>query len=217
MSLILPPGDWAIEQLGNPAAEPLTLAQAKAQVRIPSDVTDYDELISDSVSAARSFLEETYGVPMVKQQVRVSYVGFPRMDRIRLPVWPVQSVDAMDYVTADGLPHTLNVGEVDTIPVPDVIARLWRKPAELSLPWAHIWPPAVLQSGGAVRISLTVGFLTGESPELLPIPPAALQAMKLLIGHAFFNGSAATIGSLQKSEPLVFGIDALMANIRLYG
>lgn len=212
----IPPGDWGFTQVSLPAAEPLSLAQGKAQVRIPQDVTDYDDLISDSISAARNFIETTYGVPMMKQQVRMTLATFPHGSKIRIPIWPVQSVDGMSYVTSDGVLHTLIVGDNQTSPIPDVLTRLGRKPAELILPFAHIWPAVMLQTAEAVRIDLTVGFLTGDSPELLPMPPAAIQAMKLLIGHAFYNGSATTIGSLQKSEPLVFGVDALMANIRLH-
>ena len=215
MSQIIPPGDWAIETLALPAAEPMTLATAKLQCRVPTAITEYDALLSDAISAARNYIESTFAIYLAKQRVRITFASFPQGDRFRLPVWPIQTIDAMDYVTADGVAHFLNVGEVDTVPVPDVIARLWRKPAEMVLPFAHIWPPATLQIGGAIRISATVGFITG-SPELLPMPAAALQAMKLLIGHAYMNGSAVTIGSLQKSDPLALGVRDMMANLRLW-
>ena len=153
MSQIIPPGDWAIETLALPAAEPMTLATAKLQCRVPTAITEYDALLSDAISAARNYIESTFANYLAKQRVRITFASFPQGDRFRLPVWPIQTIDAMDYVTADGVAHFLNVGEVDTAPVPDVIARLWRKPAEMVLPFAHIWPPATLQIGGAIRIT----------------------------------------------------------------
>ncbi len=75
-------------------------------------------------------------------------------------------------------------------------------------------PPAVLQESDGLQIDLTVGFVTGASPENLPVPGVVYHAMRLLIAHWFQNREAATVIG-RPSEPLVLGIDALMANVRL--
>lgn len=221
MSRRIQHGDWALEWLQYPSYEPLTLSQAKQQLGITDDQTDFDALIGGTgagdgyISVARSYIEETYGLPILKQRVRLTLAQFPWADTIRIPIWPVQSVDAFTYVTSDSIKHTLTVGENTTIPIPNVLTRLSRKPAELILPFAVIWPPAVLQTAEAIAIDMTVGFINGLSPETLPIPSVVFQAMRLLIGHYFMNREAATVIG-RPSEALVLGIDNLMANVRLH-
>jgi len=208
-------GDWNLQMLQPPASEPLTLDQAKQHLRIPLDVTDFDANVTEYIAGARSYMEYTYGLPVMQQKVRVNLQQFPSADRIRLPIWPVQSVDASRYITVDGQAHPLTVGDSTTQPVPDILARLWRKPSELVLPWSHIWPPVVLQMADAVQFDLTVGFVTNASPELRPLPPALLAAMRLLIGHQYEQGAAVTVVG-RPSERLAIGVDDLLRNIRLF-
>jgi hypothetical protein len=145
------------------------------------------------------------------QTVEVTLQQFPRDDRIRLPIWPIPAVNYVKYTDVQNVTRDMIVGVDNTA---EVLARLWKKPAELVLPFAKIWPPAVLQMADAVRIGLNVGF-TGQSPEF-PLPPMAIRALKLLVGHYYENRSAVTLGTLMKSDPLALAIDHLMANVRLY-
>jgi uncharacterized phiE125 gp8 family phage protein len=208
--------DWALHQLQLPAQQPLSLIQAKQHVRIPADVTEFDDLLNDAIQGARAYLEDAYDIRFVKQRVRLTLETFPRESSITIPIRPVQSFDEFTWVDVAGAVHVLTVGDAETVPVPDVYGILTRRPAKLVLPFGRFWPPAVLATAEALRVDMTVGFLTGDSPELLPMPPGAIQAMKLLIGHSFNNGSAVTIGSLQKSDPLAMGVQSLMANVRLW-
>ena len=214
-------GDWAVEWLQYPATEPLTLSQAKAQLGITDDQTDFDALIGGTgsgdgyISTARNYIEETYGIAILKQRVRFTIAQFPWEDTIRLPLWPVQSCDAMGYTTADNMFNPMSVGDNTLIPIPNVLTRLSRKPAELVLPFGQIWPPATLQTTDGVQADFTIGYIRGDSPETLPVPSVVYQAMRLLIGHYFMNREAATVIG-RPSEALVLGIDSLMANVRLY-
>lgn len=213
--LQIPPGDWVLQTLQEPSAEPITLTQAKQHLRVPDDLTEFDDLITEYMLSARDFIERTYGLPIMPQKVRLSLAQFPRADRVRLPVWPVQRVDAGRYYTIDGVAHPFTFGDSSTQPVPDLLLRLSRKPAEIVVPWAHIWPPAVLQTADAVQFDLTVGFVRGDSPETLPVPAVVLQALRLLIGHMYDIGAAVTVIG-RPSEPLVLGLDAMMTNVRLW-
>jgi hypothetical protein len=149
----------------------------------------------------------------VKQQVEVTLQNFPRADRIRFPIWPVQSVDYFHYTDTADVQRSMVIG---TTSAADLLARTAKKPAEVVLPFAKIWPAYVLQMADAIRIGLTVGFLSGASPDLLPIPGAAIRAMKLLIGHYYENRSAVTLGTLMKSEPLVLAVASCMSSVGLY-
>jgi uncharacterized phiE125 gp8 family phage protein len=204
-------GDWSIRQLTMPTSEPITLAQAKDHLRISQTLTNEDADITDMIVGARSYLEGAYGIRFMPQTVEVTLQQFPRDDRIRLPIWPATVVNYVKYTDVANVERDMIVGTDNTA---EVLYRLWKKPAELILPFAKIWPPAVLQMADAVRIGLTVGF-TGGSPEF-PLPVMSTRAMKLLVGHYYENRSAVTLGTLMKSDPLALAIDHLMANVRLY-
>lgn len=215
--LQIPHGDWSLQMLQLPASEPMTLDQGKNHLRIPLDVTDFDANVGDYIKGARDYIEETYGLPIMPQKVRVNLQQFPREDRIKLPIWPVYSVDAARYYTVDGQSHTLTTGVAADFAgptPPDLLVRLSKKPCEIVLPWAHIWPPVVLQMADAIQFDLTVGFGNG-SPTLQPLPPAVMQALRLLLGHEYDIGAAVTVIG-RPSEPLVLGVEAMMANIRLH-
>ncbi len=208
MTMQVRPADFSIRALSLPAAEPLTVAEAKDHLRIPVDVTDFDSQAAALIEASRYYLEENHSVKLVKQDVELILQCFPREDRIRIPVWPVQAINYITWRAADN-----TAGSMD--PAIDYDVRIYRKPAEVVLRFAKIWPPIVLATADPVAIGLTVGFLSGSSPELLPMPGTVKQAMKLLIDHWYRNGSDVTIGSLMVSKKLERGVDALMKNVRL--
>jgi len=211
-------GDWSIAQLNPPVGEPLTLAQAKLHLRIDDSLTEDDVYVTDLISAARGELEDEYGIRFLQQQVEVRLQNFPRADRIKLPIWPVQTIDYFRYHVADGTVGTMDVVTDDTQAISGsaVLTRVSKKPAEVMLPFAHVWPAVILQAADGIRIGLTVGYLTGGSPETLPIPPAALMAMRRLISHGYENRDNVTLGTLMKSDEIAFGVSRLMANVGLY-
>ena len=55
-------------QLTPPAAEPLTLAEAKLHLRVDADITDDDSLITALIVTARQQAEHRTGRSLVSQQ-----------------------------------------------------------------------------------------------------------------------------------------------------
>jgi hypothetical protein len=128
----------------------------------------------------------------------------------------VQSCDYFTFEDTLGNVNPLVVGATGDAGV-QVLTRLNRKPCELVLPWAHVWPPTVLTTADPIRIGLTVGYMTaGQSPLTLPIDVNILNAMCLLISWWWDNGAAATLGSLMKSDVSAIGVDQMMASVKLY-
>lgn len=206
---VIPPLEFSIRQLTPPATEPMTLAEAKNHLRIPDDVTELDTVIALYIASARAYLEATYSTYLVKRTIEILFQNFPRVDTMRMPIWPIQSIDYFRYTGANGTQGSL---AVDT----QILTRLYKKPPELVLPWAAVWPQIVLTTADPIAVGATVGFVTASSPENLPMPAAALEAMRMLIGHQYFNGSAITLGSLMKSDPIALGVSQFMANVGLY-
>ncbi len=209
--------DFSIALLQGPTEEPLTLQQAKEHLRLPTDVgfTDFDNKLNVFIKTARGYLERNYGIRCLTQKVEVTFQNFPAEDRIRIPVWPVQSFDYFTYTRADGVTTPMLIGATDT-PNVELLTRTRRKPAEICLPWAKIWPPAVLTTADAIRVGLTVGFNPNGSPLTLPLDPNIIQAMCLLLSWWWDNGAAATVGSLMKSDLSALGVDECMSDLRLY-
>lgn len=203
-------GDWSLRMTAPPAQEPVSLSQAKLALRVADDLDDDDLYISLSISAARSYLEKTYDVKVITQSWELLLQNFPRADRIRFPVGPIQTVDYFRY-TDTGF-------NVTDIPVGNdassgLLVRLSKVPAEIVLPFGKVWPGVTLQTADAIAIGFTAGFMLNASPNLMPIPPQIIQAIFLLTDHWYENRGAVTLGSLMKSDPIAHGVESLMASI----
>lgn len=204
------PGDWSLAPLVLPTSEPVTLAQMKTYLKLPSIVTDEDDEIMDVVAAARGWIEKTYDIWIMPQQWELRLQYFPRADRIRIPKSPIRSVDYLRYTDTGYNDFSLQVG---TGIGSQVLTRLAKNPAELILPFGAVWPPTILQLDDPVKIGLTGGFDVLGSPSLLPIPGQVIRAIKLLVDTWYNNRSSITLGSLQRSDPMAHGVEMLMASI----
>lgn len=203
----LPAIDYSYELLVPPAAEPITLNQAKAALRIPLFITENDDTVLQAVAAARDHLESAYGIKIMPQKWRLTFGQFPRADRFRLPWGPIQSVDGFRYHSSDGSTTTMVEGV-------GYSTRIKRKPgAEIVLPYGAVWPGNTLRTNDAIELDVTAGWLLGGSPELLPIPPKVIQALTMLTEHFDKNRGAVTMGTLMKAEPLALGVSAMMASL----
>lgn len=201
--------DWSLRLVGPALSEPLSLSQAKLHLKIDDSLTEEDDAITDYVSSAREYLEQAYNLRFAQQQVELLIAQFPTDDRFKLPIWPVQSVDYFRY-------QDIQNNSYDLLPGIGYLTRLFRKPCELVLPFGAVWPPITLTTADAIQVGLTVGYLRGDSPETLPVPFQAIQAMKLLIGHMYENHSAVTLGTLDQTTPTAMGVVNLMQNVRLF-
>src|SRR3546814_2051038 len=71
-----------------PASEPITIEQARRQVRLAADDTGFDAELTDYIKAARAHVEQYCGTPLVARTIETQADGFA--DLVRLPVAPVQ-------------------------------------------------------------------------------------------------------------------------------
>lgn len=151
-----------------PAAEPVSLAEAKLYLRIDHD--DEDDLIRALVTAARLLVEAASGRMLVDQGWRIVLDRWPPGGVIRLPLSPVRQVTAVRVRDAAGVaaelaPSALRI-EVGADPP---VLRV-----EQSLP-----PPALPRAG--VEIDLVAGF--GPAP--MDVPQGLRQAVLALCAQWF--------------------------------
>ena len=76
-----------------PAAEPISLAEAKAFARI--DTADEDTLLTALISTARQYVELVTGLRLVTQTWRLTLDALPESRIITLDIAPLQAVSAI--------------------------------------------------------------------------------------------------------------------------
>jgi len=166
-----------------PAVEPVTLAEAKAYLRL--DQSDEDDLVARLISAAREHVEAMTRVKMITQVWRVVLDDWPVRGVIALPVVPLRAVLAVTVYDADGVPSVL--------PPSSYLADLASAPGRLRLKQAA--RPGALLNG--VEVEVRAGY--GDSPADVPAP--LRQAVLQLVAHWFEHREAVVLGAAPALVP----------------
>ena len=183
----------ALELVTGPTHEPVTLTEAKAQLRL--DVADDDGLLAGYLLAAREFIEgQTKRDLVEKTWDYTADYGWPARNYrpyIRLPVNPVKSVTSVTYVDEAGTTQTLDPSQYI------VAARSDR---------SHIEPAVNSHWPTVKRIpdAITVRFVSGYEN----CPPDLKAAIMLLAGHFYENREAVSAKAMNE---VPFSVDALLS------
>lgn len=180
-----------------PALEPLPLADAKLHLRV--DHTDEDDFISQTITAARQYIEAVTGERLITQAWRQYVSEWPVNRCIRLEISPVQSIMAITAFDRDGIPH--RIAEQD--------AELARGSRPQVLMLSASVDPQLAANG--LEIDVTVG--QGDLPTDIDAP--LRQAIAMLVAHWYeFRGA---IAPSQQPVSLPAGLDALLQPYRRVG
>lgn len=163
----------ALKRVSAPTDTPVSLAEAKAHLRVDHD--DEDILISALIDAATEHVDGPRGVlgrAMIDQTWDYYLDEFPDAE-IELPLPPLIEVLGVYYQTSTG-EEEFTAYEVDDA----------SEPARLSLN-SGSWPTASTVKN-AVRIRFRAGYLdTGVSPAVAAVPNPIKAAMLLYIGDLY--------------------------------
>ena len=176
-----------------PAAEPVTLAEAKAHLKV--DTTADDTLITSLVTAARARAEWHTGRAFVTQSWTLWLDAWPESGLIEIPLPPLQSVTQVKTYALDDTPSVLgpSVYHVDGASAP---ARLAGK--------IDFAPPANLRAVNAVEITFTAGYVAASA-----VPWPIKQAILQIVADLYANrGDEADIVSS--------AAEALLAPYRIF-
>ncbi|MBI1243767.1 MAG: hypothetical protein GC202_02085 [Alphaproteobacteria bacterium] len=173
-----------------PAAEPVSLTEAKAHLRV--DGSADDALIAAYVGAARQYVESATQRQLVTATWELGLAAFPCADRggtpprIELQRPPLATVNSVKYDDADGVEQTLAVnvdyvlftpGDSPTGPLPFI------EPA-----FGRAWPTA-----RAMTNSVRIRYDSGQAAA--SVPSALKAAILLIVGDLYANREGQFAGS----------------------
>lgn len=181
-----------------PTIEPVTLAAAKAHLRV--EIADDDNLIGTLITAARVHVEAATRRVLITQRWRLTYDRWPPDGLLDLRMTPIQSVDAVSVMDANGSPIPVNATayQVDLASVP---ARF-----VLKVPIETLQPGQPL---AGIEMDVTAGY--GASG--LSVPQPLQLAIMMLVARWYETRDGTAIGSVPAS--IAQGFEALIAPFRV--
>jgi len=183
--------------LSGPAAEPVTLDDAKAFLRV--DTTDEDALVTSLITAARLHIEGISGRALLSQGWRTVLDCWPPTGVVTLPVGPLLTLTTVTAYDADGNATELATG--------DVLVAANASPPQLFLP-PGFGSAVILRDRQAVEIDYTAGY--GADADDVPAP--LRQALLTLVAYWFENRDSVIIAGGGSVIP--DGFDLLVAPYR---
>ncbi len=164
----------ALELLGGPASEPVSLAEAKTHLRV--DHSDEDDLISSLITTSRLQVEAALGLALITQQWVLRADCWPLSGVVELPLRPLISVDEVRVLDAEGAATTLD-------DISYAVDNNGDRPRLMSR--TGYWPLPGARLNG-IEIEFTAGFGTTASL----VPHDIRQALLALIVHWFEHRGA---------------------------
>lgn len=199
----------AYREMSQPAAEPITLEQAKKQCRV--DFSDDDDLIAGYIVAARQMVEKMMNRSIFNRTMRLTLDYFPwpgwqtvtgsshdsylgwyfRSLSIRLPKPATFSVDQISYINND-----LQAVVIDPS---NYVVDLVSEPARIFPAPGFTWPYQQQYIPGQVIIDFTSGTY-GDGVDVNNCPQTIILAILLLVSHFYNNREASSEAALRLSR-----------------
>lgn len=185
--------------VGLPVVEPVSLAEAKAQLRILPDFTDDDALVMALVATGRRLVERRLGITLLATQYRATFADpldllsnrhesnwWGWSDTLELPHGPL--------LVGGSYSVTVTAGGV-TVPTSGYVVDADSRPGRIRL--------ASPGTASAYVVTYWAGQATAAA-----VPPTLKTAILLLVGHLWAHREATVEGSVSE---LPYGVEMLLA------
>jgi uncharacterized phiE125 gp8 family phage protein len=187
-----------------PTAEPVSLAEAKAHLRIDLDLADDDLDLEAKLSAARMYVEQVTNRALVKSTWELILDAWPRERHILMPKGKLDAVESITYTDASGAHIAMPATDYEVDAVSD--------PGRVVLATEASWPAVALRASNGIAIR----FVAGWEPAEVPAP--VRLAVLMLAGHWYRHREAVTESTNRASginAPLALAVNSLLASYRI--
>jgi uncharacterized phiE125 gp8 family phage protein len=174
-----------------PAAEPVSLSDAQAHLRVGVDGPE-NATIAAYIQAAREAVENHTSRALMPQTWELRLPEFPA-SAIALPIAPLMSVTSLRYTSAAGADTLLD-------PTAYQVEASSGPTAQPAMLWPAVgttWPGTRLDDRAAVRVTFSAGYANAAAV------PAALRAAILLITGELYENREATTARPLTDNPAV--------------
>lgn len=219
-----------VRLLTPPASEPVTLAEAKAHLRL--DTVDDDTYVNTLILVARQYVEQACWRGLVTQTWELVLDGFGGEDTLELgqrgrrfalppaftelppgnvnpggflpylelPMGVLASVTSLTYIDTNGVQQNLTL-------TTDYVIDVVSVPGRVRLAYNKAWPATQSPRWDAVRVQ----YVVGTAVDAVPAP--LKQAILLLISQMYEYRTPEVTGAL--ISPVQFAFNALISPYRL--
>ena len=187
----------------SPAVEPVTVAEAKAHLRV--DVSDDDTYIGTLITAAREWCEQYLDRTLVNTQWVMRFDSFPPdgTQDIELPRPPMSLAGT---TTAVSLTFTSETGGTQAYSTASFRVDRNATPGAVKTLYGQTWPPHLMDDN-AVSVTWWAGYGSAGSS----VPAAVRHAILMVVGILYEKRAAAESGSLNE---VPFGVKSLLDSHR---
>ncbi len=182
-----------------PATEPITLAEARAHLRV--DDTTENDYITALITVAREHVESLTDRQLITATYALRLDDFPRRscDIIRPPRPRLIAVSSITYVDT--------AGDTQTLAAADYQVDAVSEPCRILPAYGLTWPSTRSQLN-AVTITYTAGYGAAAV-----VPKAIKQAILMLVAHWFENREPVVVGTITSEVPMT--VKALLGPYRV--
>ena len=163
---------FSLVRVTAPATAPISLAEAKAQMRV--DGSDDDTIIQRLIDAAVAFVDVqgVLGRAMITQTWG-QWLS-PNPSTVSLMLGPVQSVSAIKYYDIDGVLQTATLADFNVFGTPNRIT--------ITPKTSKAWPITQTRDD-AIKIEYVVGYGSTSAS----VPQTVRHALLMLVAHWYEN------------------------------
>jgi uncharacterized phiE125 gp8 family phage protein len=189
-------------------AEPVSLDDIKAHLRLDPGETGEDDYLQALIVAARRACELRIGGAIGAGEASLTLDRFPasphrhdgvdRVPTIFLPAGTVTAIEQIAYRSTDGTEQLLDATEY--------VADLTRSPARIGPLGA--WPTAA-RTPGSVVVQYTLAALSEDDLQIVR------HAMRLLVGNWYANREGAVVDTRGTPAELPLAVKWLLEPLRL--